>query len=659
MVRVAGLKALQRGGVETPSPEGKSPTLQLEQIDARAGALMAEQQRVWRHLLGEMAGIVDVLQPDDVSKRDRDWLQTYFRDRVFPVITPTAVDPARKFPFIPNLGFSLAASLRASDGHAKYVLTPIPANGVPRFVRLPNGGKSSSGARYISIENVVSMFIDMIYPNHVVEAIGAFRVIRDSDVEVEEEAGDLIDQLETALYERKRGHVVRVKIEAWTPKKLRKFIVSELRAEPNDVVLVDGVLGVKDIAQLIPRDAGPEHVFRPYEPRFPERVRDHAGDHFAAIRAKDILVHHPYETFDVVAGFLRQAARDPDVIAIKQTLYRTTPNSPIVSALREAAEAGKNVTALVELKARFEEQANLDLARDLERHGVQVLFGFIEYKTHAKLSLVIRREGEKLAAYTHVGTGNYHPVTARIYTDLSLFTSDPEIGRDAGRVFNFVTGYAEPTGLEAFACAPVNLKSTIIECIEAEIENARAGKPSGMWAKLNSLVHPEIIDALYRASNAGVPVDLIVRGICCLRPGVPGLSENIRVKSIVGRFLEHSRIACFANGAALPAAKNKVYISSADWMPRNLDRRVEVLAPIRNPTVQRQVLEQIMVANLNDNLQSWRMGPDGEWIRVELTEGDAPFSAHDYFMANPSFSGRGDVPAEAFPPPLRTTGARA
>ncbi|MFN3509813.1 MAG: RNA degradosome polyphosphate kinase [Tsuneonella troitsensis] len=644
MIRVAGIEGQARRGIGSLSIDGKTPPQQLVEIRREVASLEDEQQRTLRTLVDALAtNGVHIADETRIAPRLHKWLKDWFEDHLQPVLTPQAIDPAHPFPFVANLGMGVIFSLeRESDRERLVEMVLIPA-GIPRFVRLPG----DEGSTWVPVESLIIRFAGEIFPGFRVLGDGVFRVLRDSDIEIEEEAEDLVRTFRTAIQRRRRGRIVLLELDEACDPEAEALLRDQLGVEATMVSKAQWMLGLRNLDQIVGDEDRPDLKFAPFAPRYPERILEHDGDCFAAIREKDIVIQHPYESFEVVVDFLRQAANDPQVVSIKQTLYRAGNQSPVIAALIEAAENGKSVTAVVELKARFDEEQNLKWAGQLERAGVQVVYGFTDWKTHAKVSMVVRREEDGARTYCHFGTGNYHPVTANIYTDLSFFTASPALGRDAGKLFNFVTGYVEPRKTECIAISPLTLRQTIYRLIDGEIANAMNGKPAGVWVKLNSITDRGVIDRLYAASKAGVTIELMVRGICCLRPGVPGLSENIRVKSIVGRFLEHSRIWAFANGSALPSARATVFISSADAMSRNLDRRVEAFVPLKNRTVHRQVLEQVMLANLLDTDQSWHLSPDGEYARVVPT-GDR-FNVHHYFIRNPSLSGRGGAGVEAVP----------
>jgi polyphosphate kinase len=640
MVRVAGLMDNIRMGSPLRSDDGLTAQEQLSQIAVRIRTIVDQQQKTWKKLRAELAeNGLNIVSRDALSSADIKWLETYFSENIFPILTPIAVDPAHPFPFLPNLGIAqLFLFTRGTKKQEQITIIPFPQKQA-RFIALPPvSRRKASEQRFVLLEDVIDLNWSSLFPHSEKKDSTVIRIVRDSDLDIEEEAEDLVRHFERAVKSRRRGRVIRIKVASPTPPQMMQFILSQLHVESDDVISTQGMVGLSSLQEIYDC-ARPDLKFTPYNVRFPERITDYGGDCFAAIEAKDIVVHHPFESFDVVVQFLRQAARDKDVVSIKQTLYRTSDNSPIIQALIEAAEAGKSVTAVVELKARFDEEANIRWARDLERAGAQVVFGFVSLKTHTKVSLVTRRVDKKLRSYVHFGTGNYHPATARVYTDLSFFTSDPALCRDVAQLFNFLTGYTKPKALSKLILAPSDLRNSLIKLIHNEISIAKAGGKGAVWAKMNALVDPRIISALYDASNEGVKIELIVRGVCCLRPGVAGMSENIRVRSIIGRFLEHSRIFCFGGGHGLPSPNAKVYISSADWMPRNFDWRVEGMMLIENSTVHMQIMNQIMVANLKDERNAWLLGSDGNYTHVPVT--DKSFSSHDYFMVNPSLSGRG------------------
>ncbi|MEE4200393.1 RNA degradosome polyphosphate kinase [Erythrobacter sp.] len=661
MIRVAGLVGQAQRGIDKPALDGRSPTQQLTAIREKLAHLSERQQGIWRDLRRALAqSDIHIADEQRVEPAAHDWLEAFFLEEILPIITPQALDPAHPFPFVHNEGMGLLFTLtRDADSEQIVEMILIPT-ALRRFVRVPGDIAGAGEAVYISIASLIQRYAKKLFPGFTIQGDGLFRVLRDSDIEIEEEAEDLVRTFRSAIQRRRRGQVIQLELEEDFDPKAETILLEQLGVHEAAVIKTDGMIGIDGLAEIVEEDR-PDLKFDAYSPRYPERIREHDGDAFSAIREKDIVIHHPYESFEVVVDFIRQAAADPDVVAIKQTLYRAGSQSAVINALIEAAENGKSVTAVVELKARFDEEQNLKWATKLERAGVQVIYGFSDWKTHAKIALVVRREDSGFRTYCHFGTGNYHPVTAKIYTDISFFTADAKLGRDAAKMMNFVTGYVEPHELELIAIAPLNLREEIYRRIDTEIANAEKGKPAAIWMKCNQITDQGMIDRLYAASDAGVQVELVVRGICCLRPGVPGMSENIRVKSIIGRFLEHSRIYAFANGRAMPGPSAAMFISSADLMSRNLDRRVESLIPIRNRTVHDQLLQQVLLANMLDTEQSWWLHPDGSYSRVRASgkNGVKPFNCHRYFMTNPSLSGRGGALEAGAVPKLSLRRGRA
>ena len=635
MVRVSGLKGQIDENIYLPSIDNLLPEESLKKVLLESKKLKEKQNQCWVRILSDLKkNKIEIASFDQISKLDKAWLKNYFTKNVFPLLTPVAVDPAHPFPFVPNLGLCMVLKLQNYKSK-KAIKVVIPfAKGLNKFIKIKNTQK------FVKTEDLIIKFISDLFSDYKYISYGTFRIIRDSDIEFIDEAEDLVTTFENQLRQRRYGRVTLLEISKNMPKDLKSMIVKTLKVKIDYILQFEHLLDIGSIKEIY-RKSSSKLKWRDYKPRFPERISDANDDCFTAIRKKDMIIHHPYESFEVVVKFLRQAAKDKKVLVIKQTIYRTAKgNNKIIEALVEAAEEGKSVTALLEIKARFDEEANIKVARYLKRYGVQVVYGSIELKTHAKISLVVRKERLGLNTYVHFGTGNYHVDKAKIYTDLSLFTCNNLITKDAQNFFNMATGYSAPKKWNYLSVAPFNLRNDLISHINQEILYKKAGKNGEIWLKCNSLVDEQIIQALYNASKNNVRVELIVRGVCCLKPQIKGLSDNIFVKSIVGRFLEHSRIYCFSNGKTMPSSAAKVFISSADIMPRNFDRRYEVMVPILNKTVHKQILNQIMVANLNDKVQSWKMNGDGSYNRI-FPKKDS-ISAHQYFMKNPSLSGRGE-----------------
>ncbi len=634
MVRVAGLKGQVDSEVFIETIDGLMPEQVLYEVIQKSKFIKKKQNKCWENILKELSkNEIKVCKTNQLDVTEKRWLKNYFVKEIFPLLTPVAIDPAHPFPFVPNLGLSIVLKLKSKNSkNIIRVVIPFP-KGLKKFIKINNINK------FIATENIIIFFIDQLFPKYTFISYGAFRLIRDSDIEFSDEAEDLVTTFENQLRKRRYGREVLLEMTRSIPEDLKNMIINSLDINRDNIIYAEHILDISSANQITSL-VSKELRWKEFKPRFPERIKDANDNCFAAVRYKDMIIHHPYESFDVVVKFLRQAAKDKKVLVIKQTIYRTAKeNNEIIEALVEAAEEGKSVTALLEIKARFDEEVNIKVARYLKRCGVHVVYGSIDLKTHAKISLVVRRERKGLNTYVHFGTGNYHINTAKVYTDLSLFTCNKEVAEDAQQFFNMATGYASPLKWRYLSVAPDNLRNDILTLIDNEISNKVKGKKSEIWFKCNSLIDEEVINKLYKASQMGVKIELIVRGVCCLRPQIKGLSENISVRSIVGRFLEHSRIYCFSNGHIMPSSKAKVFISSADIMPRNFDRRYEVMVPILNHTVHKQILNQIMVANLKDNTQAWEMRSSGEYFRIK--EGKPPISAHNYFMSNPSLSGRG------------------
>jgi polyphosphate kinase len=626
MIRVAGLKSQISGHVEESGPDSLSPGEQLQAISARAHEMVARQ---YRALLADVLPTLDRAGVHFLGRQQTDsFVNDYFWREVFPVLTPIALDPGHPFPHLRNKSLNLAVRFGpASPGaRLRYGVVPVPSV-LPRLVEVPDHGRC-----FVLLEDVITRHVAQLFPGMPIDGCWPFRVTRNWDLSIdEEEAEDLLVTIEREVRRRDRGSAVRLEIAAGAEPQMVDYLVRALKLGPADVYRPEGPLNIPDLLPLLARIEQKELHDEPFTPVVPPQLGDAERDLFRLIRERDVLLHHPYESFDPVVGLIEAAADDPAVLAIKMTLYRTGKDSPVVRALQRAAENGKQVTALVELKARMDEEANILWARALEQAGVHVVYGLIGYKTHSKVALVVRREAGGLRRYVHLGTGNYNPVTARIYEDLSLFTAKDDFGADATSLFNLLTGYSKPSTWKKFRVAPLNLKPAILELIEREAQIAKETGRGRIVAKMNSLQEPDVVKALYRASQAGVQIELMVRGVCVLRPGIPGVSERIKVLSVVDRFLEHSRIWFFEAGG-----KREVYLSSADWMQRNFVRRVEIAFPVEDASVKERILDEVLAVSLGDNVKARVLRPDGQYERVQPgSQGTSlnPLRSQERFMA--------------------------